>query len=124
MRETTAVDMTSATADTMMSGTRPHVGNRPRNKMNLDTRTTTCATTTIKNSHVSTQSVTEGTKHISLSVISFNCHGFNGMILDTMKYSDFMFLSETWLWPNELSAITNQMRENNYWCVMKSSIDP
>ena len=46
------------------------------------------------------------------------------MILDTMKYSDFMFLSETWLRPNEPSAITNQMRENNYWCVMKSSMDP
>ena len=46
------------------------------------------------------------------------------MILDTMKYSDFMFLSETWFRPNELSAITNQMRENNYRCVMTSSMDP
>ena len=41
-----------------------------------------------------------------------------------MKDVDCMFLCETWLRPNELHTITSDMNKMNYWCDMKSSIDP
>ena len=84
---------------------------------------------TIRSFHSSTVPVTTHTtiKNINYSIISFNCHGIKssyGMVLESMNQNDCMFVCETWLRPNELSSVTSDMNKLNYWCNLKSSIDP
>jgi hypothetical protein len=72
--------------------------------------------TMIRSSQISTEEATADTttKQISYRIISFNCHGMKssyGMVLNTMKDVDCMFLCETWLRSNELHTITTDMNK-------------
>ena len=46
------------------------------------------------------------------------------MVLDCMKNIDVLFLSETWLRPCELHTFNTCFKNNQYWCNLKSSMDP
>ena len=70
---------------------------------------------------------THGMEIIEYKVLNFNCHGLKSsfdMILRQMRNISCMFLCETWLRPCDLSVISNELRNENYWCMMKSSVDP
>ena len=70
---------------------------------------------------------THGMETMEYNVISFNCHGLKSsfdMILRQMSNISCMFLCETWLRPCDLSVVSNELRNENYWCMMKSSVDP
>ena len=47
-----------------------------------------------------------------------------GMILNQMKYTECLFLCETWLKPSELGTIRNELNEHEYWSYLKWSVDP
>ena len=87
--------------------------------MNQDTaEITTGHNTNIKTGRCSTS---------DFSIVSFNCHGFKGSygsIMELMKSTDMLFLSETWLKPCELCTVSNDMVKAGFWPNFKSSIDP
>ena len=66
---------------------------------------------------------------LTISVESFNCHGFKescDFILSRLVYTDFMCLSETWTKPSELHLIQNIINEhsvskNNTYIVFSKS---
>ena len=58
------------------------------------------------------------TRNISFSLVSFNCSVMKssfGMILDTMKHRECVFLCETWLRLNRLHTIMIDLNEINYY---------
>ena len=45
------------------------------------------------------------------------------MILQQMSNVDCMFLSETWLKPDDLNVIRQMIQKQNYHCILKTSVD-
>ena len=75
------------------------------------------------------ETVTLGTdrQSVNLKFLSFNCNGMKSsfdMILQQMSHVDCMFLSETWLKPDDLSVIRQMLQKQNYHCILKTSVDP
>jgi len=69
---------------------------------------------------------TSGNK-LSYDIMNFNCFGMKSsfnMIINQMKSVECMFLCETWLKPSDLATIRNELKQQGYWSMMKSSIDP
>ena len=92
--------------------------------MNQDT----AEITTGHNTNIKTGRCSTNTKSTSdFSIVSFSCHGFKssyGSIMELMKSTDMLFLSETWLKPCELCTVSNDMVKAGFWPNFKSSIDP
>ena len=92
--------------------------------MNQDT----AEITTGHNTNIKTGRCSTNTKCTSdFSIVSFKCHGFKssyGSIMELMKSTDMLFLSETWLKPCELCTVSNDMVKTGFWSNFKSSIDP
>ena len=66
-------------------------------------------------------------KNTSYTIISFKCHGFKCsicVILDETIHNKYMFVCETCLKSYELSANTFELTKMNYWCSLKSKVDP
>ena len=83
-------------------------------------------TDSIDSSILDRDSVTK-CENMSISIVNFNCNGFKGSyggILKLMKDNDCVFLCETWIKPNELGSISKELNSMNFWCNMKSSINP
>ena len=61
-----------------------------------------------------------------LKLVSFNCKGFKswqGYIQELIQKNDVTFLCEHWLQQNEIVLVQESLSEENYWSILKSSVD-
>ena len=76
---------------------------------------TTSGTETV-GTHTTTKMSDVNDREITLKTECFNCHGFKqsaNYITKHIKQCDFMLLSETWLWPHELTLIDKSICDSN-----------
>ena len=61
------------------------------------------------------------------SLVSLNCNGFNGSqgyIQDILREYDVTFMCEHWLRQDELSLVQKTLCKDEYWSMLKSSMNP